>query len=367
MLIMALEGRQRDVVFLGHSTYIDDPKNKLDKLPIVEMWSRSKSKALSMGGTFGYIISKNGAKKILDNISKVGITNGIDWMMFLPDGMKNYYCLPHIVFSECKSKDSDIQCNSSTMELSLSEKLKVELEYWMRKTNSEGIKLEEEGYLDEGFPVKVVKESNIIFSKNPNKSGISEKILLTKNEGAKSAKNWYSVGGYYFVIPDNLVSKDLILNGKFFGNILRSGAEDIPVVIVTFVVCPNREQQHLFMKNNPSISTANVVSVPLIQTSKVMKLFENATDEVKSPQIMSRMMAYVVVFTEMIKSGKDRCFVYDCLAKIREQPFQYINDSTELVLFEPAGMSFYINKAGMAKILEKFASHGIKKHNLQRI
>jgi GR25 family glycosyltransferase involved in LPS biosynthesis len=483
---MVLEGRQWDVVFLGHSTYIDDPKNKLDKLPTVEMWSRSKSKALSMGGTFGYIISKSGAKKILDNISKVGMSNGIDWMMFLPDGMKNYYCSPHIVFSECfkgKKIDSDIQYDSSVMNINPTERLKVELEYWMKKTNSEGIEIDSDSQ-GEVFPVKIKKgraqpqgqgatsplarvgmqsipprfpsenvpcpegqgTSKIIFSKKyaTRESAItSGKILMTTDEKANTSKNWYSIGKYYFAVPDSLVSKDLILNGKYFnGNIdsaiareadaegripsgvqiqspdenqQRNNNESPPACSVrkataqvteegcsspiyssslslsptspfsitfppakspvssppvsspsllktlnieTFVVCPAKEQQYTFIKNNPGITNANVVSVPITPSFKILKLFENSTEEAKLPQFMSRIMGYIVILTEMVKTGKERCLVYDCLAKVKEQ--QIVSDGFDISFLEPTGMSFCITKGGAIKMLERFASHGVR-------
>ena len=202
-----LEGRNWDITFLGHSPYIENPKNKLDTLPMVELWSRSKSKALSMGGTFGYMISKKGAKKVLDNISKVGITNGIDWMMFLPDNMCNYYCTPHIVFSECfrgQKTDSDIQCNPNMLVPLYTDQhdlLKMELEYWMGKTNSSGVQNASEAENDDtNFRVNIVKESKVVVSKIYKEE--TRKIVCTPDEKAKGIKNWYSAGGYYFVIPE---------------------------------------------------------------------------------------------------------------------------------------------------------------------
>lgn len=103
---------------------------------------------------------------------------------------------------------------------------------------------------------------------------------------------------------------------------------------------------------------ASVVSVPITSSFKILKLFENSTDEAKLPQFMSRTLGYVVIFTEIVKSGKERCLVYDCFAKVREQHIG--TENYDITLFEKTGMSFFITKVGAAKMLERFASHGIR-------
>jgi GR25 family glycosyltransferase involved in LPS biosynthesis len=72
--------------------------------------------SLSIGGTFGYIINKNGANKLLKFIENNGVKHGIDYIMtFCQDriGLKSYEVLPHIIFSEyadgTPNTDSDIQ------------------------------------------------------------------------------------------------------------------------------------------------------------------------------------------------------------------------------------------------------------------
>jgi GR25 family glycosyltransferase involved in LPS biosynthesis len=71
-------------------------------------------KKISHGGTFGYMINKNGAQKMLDFIGKTGMTNAIDTVQHNSfDVVKAYVTLPALVFSELAlpnaPADTDIQ------------------------------------------------------------------------------------------------------------------------------------------------------------------------------------------------------------------------------------------------------------------
>lgn len=71
-------------------------------------------KDLYIGGFFGYIITKNGAKKMLEYIEKNGIKHGIDYLIKIMPELKIMECQPHIVFSDWVDSrmsrvDSDIQ------------------------------------------------------------------------------------------------------------------------------------------------------------------------------------------------------------------------------------------------------------------
>jgi len=79
-----------------------------------------------IGGTFGYIITKSGCKKLLDYIEKNGIKHGIDYVMKICTGLHIYNAQPHLVFSEwvegASSKgDSDIQKDYTGLELVVSD------------------------------------------------------------------------------------------------------------------------------------------------------------------------------------------------------------------------------------------------------
>ena len=89
-------------------------------LPILQKGDISKS----MGGTFAYLITKEGALKLLEFINKTGMTNAIDTMQ-LKAGVNNtieiYHSYPHIVFSECvlpgNNINSDIQNDYTSLNL----------------------------------------------------------------------------------------------------------------------------------------------------------------------------------------------------------------------------------------------------------
>ena len=114
-----------DLIYLGHHLYpkykINDCYNK-EILPILHKTSVTESLKVSMGGTYGYLITKNGIKKLLDYINSTGITKGIDTIQQNAiNTMETYYCHPHIVFSECvlpgKKSNSDIQYNYDSVSM----------------------------------------------------------------------------------------------------------------------------------------------------------------------------------------------------------------------------------------------------------
>jgi hypothetical protein len=131
-----------DLLFLGH--HIRDKekqKNELDRdkdiMPLITKRDTYWSFLNSLGGTGGYIISKNGAKKMLDFINKTGSTNGINTLIQKSANELNiYYCNPHMIFTDCyrgdnKDLDTDIQFDySNDLVLSLDQRLSNELEFY---------------------------------------------------------------------------------------------------------------------------------------------------------------------------------------------------------------------------------------------
>lgn len=106
-----------DMLYLGY-TYTTQNKNLYDEkvskysnLSIVEYDIK-----LSIGGFFGYIITKNGAHKLIDFIEKNGIKHGIDYIPIKYGkeiGLKQYEVVPQLIRTEYVSNnnkvDSDIQ------------------------------------------------------------------------------------------------------------------------------------------------------------------------------------------------------------------------------------------------------------------
>lgn len=116
-----LAGKEWDMLYLGFTIYnsIRDPIKK-------ELWNDKFPKVLPFdnvfdgSGFFGYMLSKNGAMKLLDHIDKNGIYRAID---FLPLGIPNfirYFMLPHLIQTpyvgpQSTHKDSDIQFDTSIL------------------------------------------------------------------------------------------------------------------------------------------------------------------------------------------------------------------------------------------------------------
>jgi len=102
-----------DLLFLGYHTC---QSNNLDITSYINdsfnIYCLNNN--IFLGGTFSYIITKNGAKKMLDYIEKNGIKHGIDYLFKINDSLKSYQVYPNIVFSKWVSNvndnvDSDIQ------------------------------------------------------------------------------------------------------------------------------------------------------------------------------------------------------------------------------------------------------------------
>lgn len=124
-----------DILFLGHHLYNrEDESFRLDREPVAERWNTIRSFSESMGGTGGYVITKGGAMGMLKFIQEHGMTNGIDTMMqHACDTLDIFYAYPHLVFSECatreniQSVDSDIQRDYSSLRIPLERRLALEL------------------------------------------------------------------------------------------------------------------------------------------------------------------------------------------------------------------------------------------------
>jgi len=109
------EFSKRDVLFLGYHMFeakrnvnLNIYNSESDMINIKEL-----NNDLYIGGFFAYSINKEGAKKMIDYISKNGIKHGIDYLFKIYDEIKCYECQPQIVFSvwneNGKKIDSNIQ------------------------------------------------------------------------------------------------------------------------------------------------------------------------------------------------------------------------------------------------------------------
>ena len=118
-----------DILFLGYHVSTKDKDN------IHKCFGNFKTKLdtqLYVGGTYGYIITQSGAKKLLEYIKKNGIKHGIDYIIKIVPELKSYNTQPHILFSEWLENyqtnvDTDIQKDYSSLDI----KVKVDENEWV--------------------------------------------------------------------------------------------------------------------------------------------------------------------------------------------------------------------------------------------
>ena len=106
-----------DILFLGYTPYNKDTLNNTCDFNIIDFNSD-----LYIGGFFGYIITKNGANKMLDFIDKNGIKHGIDYLIKINKDLKLKVINPLITFSKPVESyydniDTDIQKNNDYFNL----------------------------------------------------------------------------------------------------------------------------------------------------------------------------------------------------------------------------------------------------------
>lgn len=127
-----------DFVYLGESLrkqYITDDIYS-NKMPILKRTNTEENLRKSFGGAFAYIISQNGAEKMLEYINQTGMTNAIDTMIQKNlDNLNAYYSEPYIVKADCYDYnphvDTDIQTNFNYLEISLDDKLNMEKNFFI--------------------------------------------------------------------------------------------------------------------------------------------------------------------------------------------------------------------------------------------
>jgi GR25 family glycosyltransferase involved in LPS biosynthesis len=100
-----------DILFLGYHDSIKFDKNS-DKNIMIELNPFNRNDYI--GGTFGYIITKKGAKKMIKYIENNGIKHGIDYLIKINKELSIFELNPHIIYSNWvkdfnSNIDSDIQ------------------------------------------------------------------------------------------------------------------------------------------------------------------------------------------------------------------------------------------------------------------
>jgi GR25 family glycosyltransferase involved in LPS biosynthesis len=132
-----LKNVEWDITFIGHHVRnLNDSKYK-NSVFHIEKYDIYTSFLNSLGGTIGFMITKQGARKFLDFVNKNKLINCVDTaLQKSANDLNVYYSIPNLVNSECvrhdieKNIDTDIQYNKASLTKSLYEKIQDELTYF---------------------------------------------------------------------------------------------------------------------------------------------------------------------------------------------------------------------------------------------
>ncbi len=103
-----------DIVFLGQSV-VQEYKHEYINKDYNGLSFQKINPVKTIGGIFGYIINKKGAKKLINYIENNGIRHGIDYIMMRMNILNIYEAVPHLVRTDYVTNenynfiDSDIQ------------------------------------------------------------------------------------------------------------------------------------------------------------------------------------------------------------------------------------------------------------------
>ena len=115
--LLDLSGTEYDMLFLGYTQRDKEARSTTSKVPRIPL-----DIGKYIGGFFGYVITKSGAKKLEGYIQKHGIKHGIDFIIKLIPGFVAFNLQPHIVMTEwvvsfTSPVDTDIQKDYTSLKL----------------------------------------------------------------------------------------------------------------------------------------------------------------------------------------------------------------------------------------------------------
>ncbi len=230
-----------DLMFLHFNAYPDgnrrDPTfdpiayERKQGYPQAETWDVKKSMLLNMGSGAGYILSRAGAKHMIQFVNKYGMPNAVDWVLMKQPELKIMYSNPKLVFADCWQNNNQIQSDIQTEYDSVKYKsdmewLQDEIAYWMKALKVSKIKLTSEGML-KGATTTYVHDGNAkieVVDKINFKKDVQvckEQVTIVPNHIEVSDAlpvKWYTVGSSWkIVVHDNLLYTK-IYNDKVWGN-----------------------------------------------------------------------------------------------------------------------------------------------------
>ncbi len=235
-----------DLMFLHYLPW-QHTRNPIDfyrtPQPKAELWSKEDSIARSMGSGTAYVLSRRGARNLLEHIKQYGVYNGIDWVMFkcsataqeiksgsIPETTNRVmYSRPMIAYAECVQDntkvDSDIQKDYSTVGFrSQEEWILHEFDYWIKKLKLTGYATSSESseytkYMcNVAKGIKLEKKGSLIVCNKwiSDFSGVVVFCNRTENKPdvfKGKLVEWYTVGNTIVVVPHAFLT-DLIISEK---------------------------------------------------------------------------------------------------------------------------------------------------------
>ena len=207
-----LKNVEWDIAFIGHHLRNpDDPECKIKQIYHIEKYDVHTSFLNSLGGTIGFMITKQGARKFLDFVNENKLINCIDTtLQKSANDLNVYYTIPNLVNSECfrhdvgKNVDTDIQFNNTSLTKSLYDKIQDELNYF-KENNIHIDQLDEEQII---LKIKSKSPFNAMCISN----NINNLINMCKNNNMKYytyenkvifVLNNYNIETYYHIFKKN--------------------------------------------------------------------------------------------------------------------------------------------------------------------
>ena len=132
LLLDELKFKTWDICYIGYTDYVELEDDKEEGNNLIKL---SGSRRLRGGGTFGYFITKMGAKKLFDIANDRNIQQAIDWFMIEQyDKINAYKTKNDLIFSNVagvRGHDSDVQNVNSKKEF-----MNIEMEYFNYNKNN---------------------------------------------------------------------------------------------------------------------------------------------------------------------------------------------------------------------------------------
>jgi GR25 family glycosyltransferase involved in LPS biosynthesis len=123
--------KDKDILYHGYTMFKKNRENNKDTYDYglvndqMQVSVYPLSKGLHIGGTFGYSINKNGARKMVEYIHKNGIKHGIDYVMKIVNTLECYETQPNLCISlwneDNTNYDTDIQKYFDSIDFSIYE------------------------------------------------------------------------------------------------------------------------------------------------------------------------------------------------------------------------------------------------------